>query len=144
MAKFSVEGVFDLDDLLNAGAIPGDTMNRMLHAAADVAVDAQKRTARTMLNKGYSTGKLAESISKGRIRRTKNGRSIQIVFKGGRVRGKKRPVTISNEEIAFLNEFGARGIPGSQFVRTANEQCKEQAIGAAADVYDKWLESQGF
>ena len=144
MAKFSVEGVFDFDDLLNAGALPGETMNRMLHAAADVAVTAQKRTAKAMLNKGHSTGRLAESISKGRIRRTKDGRSIQVVFKGGRVRGKKKPTTISNEEIAFLNEFGTRRVPARPFVQTANEQCKEQAIEAAAEVYDKWLDSMGY
>ena len=144
MAKFSVDGVFDFDDLLNAGALPSETMNRMLHAAADVAVTAQKRTAKAMLKKGYSTGRLAESISKGRIRRTKDGRSIQVVFKGGRVRGKKNPTTISNTEIAFLNEFGTRHIPARPFVQTANEQCREQAIEAAAEVYDKWLGSMGY
>ncbi len=143
MAKFEVEGVFDFNDLLNAGSIPGDVMNRMLHAAADVVVEAQKKTAASMLDKGYSTGELARSIGKGRIKRTKDGKSISIIFKGSRRRGRQKKAT-SNDAIAFFNEFGVRGQPGRPFIRTANEQCEEAAIEAAEKVYDKWLDSMGF
>lgn len=144
MASFEVEGLFDFNDLLNAGSIPNDVMNKMLHAAADVAVEAQKKTATSMLDKGYSTGQLAKSIGKGRIKRTKDGKSISIVFKGSRKRGRRKIHTTSNSEIAFLNEFGARGKPGRPFIQTANAQCEEAAVEAAAKVYDKWLDSMGF
>jgi len=143
MAKFEVKGVFDFNDLLNAGSIPDDVMNNMLHAAADVVVEAQKKSALTMLDRGYSTGELARSIGKGRIKRTKDGKSISIVFKGSRKRGKKK-ISTSNEAIAFFNEFGTRRVPGRPFVRTANRQCEEAAIEAAAKIYDKWLDSMGF
>lgn len=141
MASFKVEGLFDFDDLLNADAIPGDTMNKMLHAAADVAVKAQQRTAGEMLNGKYATGDLAKSIRKGRITRIRDGKAIKIIFSGTRRRGKS---TVSNAEIAFVNEFGKRGQAPRPFIKTANEQCEEEAIAAAADVYDKWLESKGF
>ena len=144
MASFEVEGLFDFNDLLNAGSIPNDVMNKMLHAAADVAVAAQKKTAASMLDKGYSTGELAKSIGKSRIKRSRDGKSISIVFKGDRKRGRRKIHTTSNAEIAFLNEFGARGKPGRLFIQTANKQCEEAAIEAAAKVYDKWLESMGF
>lgn len=141
MASFKVEGLFDFDDLLNAGAVPGDTMNKMLHAAADVAVKAQKRTAKQMLNGRYATGALSESIKKGRISTTKDGKAIKIVFDGTRRRGSS---TASNAEIAFVNEFGKRGQDPRPFIKTANEQCEAEAIEAAAKVYDKWIDSQGF
>ena len=38
MARFSVDGMFDFDELLNARALTGDVMNKMLHSAADVIV----------------------------------------------------------------------------------------------------------
>ena len=144
MAKFEVKGLFDFSDLINAGGIPNDVMNRMLHAAADVAVDAQKKTATSMLDKGYSTGELARSIGKSKIKRTKDGKSIEIVFNGSRKRGKRTIRSTSNAEIAFLNEFGNRGQPGRPFIQTANRQCEEAAVEAAAKVYDKWLDSMGF
>lgn len=144
MAKFEVDGLFDFSDLVNAEGIPNDVMNKMLHASADVAVEAQKKTASSMLNKGYSTGGLVRSIGKGRIKRTKEGKSISIIFKGSRTRGKRKKHTTSNAEIAFLNEFGKRGQPGRPFIQTANEQCTEAAVEAAAKIYDKWLDSMGF
>ena len=87
---------------------------------------------------------MANSISKGRVRSSKDGRSIEIGFKSGRVRGKKKLRTTSNAEIAFLNEYGKRGQPPRPFIQQANEQCREEAIEAAAKEYDKWLESMGF
>ena len=80
MARFSVDGLFDFDELLNAGALPSDVMDKMLHASADVIVDAQKKTAKSMLRGKYATGRLAASIAKGRVRRSKDGRSIDIGF----------------------------------------------------------------
>lgn len=143
MAKFEVKGLFDFNDLLNAGSIPDAVINNMLHAAADVAVEAQKKEAISMLDRGYSTGELARSIGKGRIKRTKDGKSISIIFKGSRKRGKRKTQTVSNDSIAFYNEFGTRGIPGRPFVRTANWKCEGAAVDAAAKIYDKWLDSMG-
>lgn len=144
MASFRVEGMFDFGELLNAKALPNDVMNRMLHSAADVVAAAQRQTAQSMLQGPYTTGKLVKSIKKGRIKRTKDGKSIRIVFDGGRVRGKRKLTAISNEEIAFLNEYGRRGQPSRPFIQTANNQCGDAAIEAAGREYEKWLESMGF
>ena len=144
MARFSVDGLFDFDELLNAGALHNDVMDKMLHASADVIVNAQKKTAKSILRGKYATGRLAASITKGRVRRSKDGRSIEIGFKSGRVRGKKEPRPTSNAEIAFLNEYGKRGQPPRPFIQQANEQCREKAIEAAETEYNKWLESMGF
>ena len=53
MARLSVEGVFDFDGLLRADIV----RDRALYAAGDVVVKAQRQTAASMLNKGYSTGR---------------------------------------------------------------------------------------
>lgn len=143
MASFKVDGLFDLSDIVNAGAIPNEVMNRMLHAAAGVAVKAQKKSAREMLNGKYATGQLAESIKEGRIKSTRDGKSISIEFTGSRKRGN---TTTSNAEIAFINEFGSprRGIKAREFIKKANRQCENEALDAAGKVLDEWMESQGF
>lgn len=140
MARLSVDGVFDFDGLLRADIVP----DRALYAAGDVVVKAQRQTAASMLNKGYSTGKVAKAISKGKITSSKDGKSIYITVKGTRTRGKNKKSTTRNAEIAFVNEFGKRGQPPRPFIQRANEQCKDAAIEAAAKEYDKWLESMGF
>ena len=142
MARFDVDGIFDFDELLNAGAIPSDVMNQMLHSSADVIVKTQKQTADAMLKGKYATGRLAKSITKGRIKRSKDGSSIEIGFKSGRVRGKNVPRTTSNAEIAFLNEYGARGQAPRPAIRTANEQAAGKATEAGERVYHAYLDSK--
>ena len=142
MARFDVDGIFDFDELLNAGAILSDVMNQMLHSSADVIVKTQKQTADAMLKGKYATGRLAKSITKGRIKRSKDGSSIEIGFKSGRVRGKNVPRTTSNAEIAFLNEYGARGQAPRPAIRTANEQAAGKATEAGERVYHAYLDSK--
>lgn len=135
--KFEVRGLFDFDDMINAMALPNDVMNDMLHAAADVVVKAQKRTAEKMLSGKYATGKLVESIGKSRIKtNVKDGKYIRIIFKGSRTR---RGLTTRNGEIAFINEYGKHGQAPRQFIRIANEECEEEALDAAGKVFDKFL-----
>lgn len=139
MARFSVDGLFDFDQLLQADVVP----DSMLQAAADVVVKTQKQTAKSMLHGKYATGKLADSISKGPVKQSRDGKAIPITFKGGRTRGKGRSST-RNAEIAFVNEYGKRGQAPRPFVGQANEQCREETIAAAETEYNKWLESMGF
>lgn len=135
--KFEVRGVFDFDDMINAMAVPNGVMNDMLHAAADVIVAAQRKTAKSMLSGKYKTGEVAESIGKSRIRTNmKDGKYIRIIFKGSRTR---RGIVTRNAEIAFINEFGKHDQPARQFIRVANEQCEDAALEAAGRVLDKFL-----
>lgn len=140
MAQFKVDGVFDFEKLLNASVIP----DAALYAAGDVVVKAQRKTAASMLNKGYSTGLVAKTISKGKVSSGKDGKSIYITVKGSRTRGKMKKHTTRNAEIAFVNEYGKRGQPPRPFIQTANEQCRDEAIDAAEKEYNKWLDSMGF
>ena len=47
-----------------------------------------------------------------------------------------------NAEIAFINEYGKRGVPARNFIRKANEQSAAASTQAAAAVYDKYLQSK--
>jgi hypothetical protein len=141
MASFKVDGMAELSEFFeNMAAMPQSVIDKMLHAQADVVVKAQKRTAKSMLKGPYAHNpvKLAESISKGKIKNTKDGKSLHIVFKGSRKRGN---TTTPNAEIAFLNEFGKRGQNPRPFIKTANENCADEALDASGKVFDDFIES---
>ena len=142
MAMLSTDGFDKLTlDLNEIAQLPDEVTDGMLDAGADVLVTATKESARTMLTGKYATGELAEAVIKGRIGRSKNGKHIQITFKGSRTRGK---TTTANSEIAFINEFGKHGQPARPFIRTANESKATEAVDAAAKVYDNYLTRKGF
>ncbi|MDR3277430.1 MAG: hypothetical protein LBT12_01545 [Oscillospiraceae bacterium] len=141
MASFKVEGFNELalsfDKLAN---IPTNVIAEMLNAEADVIVRAQKATAKAMLNGKFSTGKTADSISKAKAIVQPNGGNIITVYAmGTRTRGKKSKTR--NSEIAFVNEYGARGKPKRPFIAEANKKHADEAVAAATAVYDKYLGS---
>lgn len=140
MAYFKVEGLADLiEDFGNIASLPEDVIDEMLNAEADVAVKAQKRTAQSMLHGKFYTGDLAKSIDKTKVKKTRDGASIQIVFKGSRTR---HGGMSTNAEIAVVNEFGKRGQDPRAFIKTANEECADEAVGEAGKVYDAYLKSK--
>jgi HK97 gp10 family phage protein len=140
MPSYRVDGLEELGGLFdNLANIPDSVLEEMLSAEADIVVDAQQRTAQSVLHGPYSSGNLAGSIRKSRVKKSKNGMGIYVVFKGGRTRAN---TTTRNAEIAFLNEFGKRGQPVRPFIKRANEECADRAVNSAANVYDKWLENQ--
>ena len=144
MARLTTNGLDDLMLTLDQiGDMPDDVLGGMLDAAADVFVAAQKRKGAAY--KVQDTGMTIESIKKSRPRRTKDGGSISIYPQGERQREHPKTGTTSitrNAEIAFVNEYGKRGQPPRPFIREANEECTDEAIQAAADVYGAWLESK--
>jgi hypothetical protein len=135
MARFAVSGMDELGDIFkNLAAIPDETIWAMLDAEADVVVAAQRRTAAAMLAGPYNKGAVKSAIRKGKIKRTKGVYRQHITFNG---KQHGRPLG----EIAFVNEFGKRGQGARPFVKTANEECADEAVNAAGDVYDNWIES---
>lgn len=164
MAKFSMLGLEDLElSMQEVAQIPGNVMDEMLNAQADIAMEAQRAEAKklgkyqgysathnnfratSLTNqlpgqvKSYSTGTLARSIKK-RSKVDKDGRAfVEIYFSGSRKRGKTRT---RNSEIAFLNEFGTRTINARRFIWVANEKIADKANAAAMAIYDRWLKSK--
>ena len=137
MADFGVSGLDELMlSLQEVAQLPEDIQNEMLNAQADVVLQAQREAAISIKD----TGKTAQSLRKGKPKNRKGVRSISITFSGSRKRGK---TSTRNAEIAFVNEFGKRGVPARNFVRSANEKSAAASTQAAAIVYDQYLRSKG-
>ena len=136
MASFTIS---DFDDIKE---IPDSVLDEMLRAGAEPVAAEQRKNAASMLNqRGMGTGKTAASI---RIRKAgagrSGGRSIAITFAGGRPNGKSGSKRAA--EVAFINEFGKRSMPGRQFIRTSNENAADDMLAEQEKIHDAWLESQ--
>ena len=126
-----------MDDMME---LPVQLQDDMLLAEAQVVYREQHRAALTDLNEmGYSTGTTAASLTIGKPVGNR-GRSISLTFKGSRGTGKARR---SNSTVAFFNEVGSKRVRARKWVKQANERCADEAVSAAAKVYDDWLRQRG-
>lgn len=169
MAHFETTGFDGLElSLEELADIPESVFQEMLMAEGEIFADAQRKKIREIFPEG--TGTLEKSIkvhkklrstpsSKGFVRyvlvypdgihgsynrklvkktykRSKHGRTYDV---GGDVK------EVTNNDVGFIHEFGApkKGIPAKQWMRTANEECADEAVGAAANVYSNWLDGLG-
>lgn len=138
MARFECNDlaglIMDLEELAN---MPDSVITDILNAEADIIVDAQKASARSM---GVEdSGLTVSSIKKGKPKTTSKGKAIYVYPQGSRKRGNK---TTRNAEIAFINEFGKHGQPARPFINTANEKGADKAVNAALKVYDDYLKTK--
>ncbi len=137
MAEFDVSGLDALMlSLQDVADLPETVQDAMLDAQADVVLQAQQSAAQAIAD----TGQTARSLRKSKPRTRKGVRSISITFAGSRKRG---DTTTRNAEIAFVNEYGKKGVPSRNFIRKANEQSAAASTQAAASVYDQYLQSKG-
>lgn len=136
MATFRVDGLEALNSAFaDIASFSDEAIDAMLDAEADIVVAAQKQTAESMLQGPYNKGAVAASITKGPIKPTNDGRSMEIQFVG----------TQHGEQlarIAYINEYGKTNQPARPFIKTANEQCAGAALKAASDAYDRYLKSK--
>ena len=138
MADLSYQGLDELIlDMQAVAELPDEVVDEMLNAQADIVVQAQQEQGRAM---GVAdTGLTLRSIKKGKVKVKKGVRVLYITPTGTRGRGAKR---IRNAEIAFVNEYGKKGQKARPFIRLANEKSAQAATQAAADVYDRFLQSK--
>lgn len=129
-----------------ADEIPVDVIDRMLTAEADVIEPAIRSNAETMLHGSYFTGGTAKALQRKAphnftAARGNGQRQIILTFKGVR-RDKYHPNGTRNAEVAFANEFGARGVPARPFIQRAIDEKGEAAFGDAEKVFDEWLKKE--
>ena len=125
---------FDFDKF---ASLPDDVIDGMLNAEADVIKKAQAKTARQMLQGPYNKRVVENALKLGRIKKTRDHKYMFVTF-GGTQHGNEV------SEIAFVNEYGKKGQPARPFIKAANEQHAEEAVDAAAKVYDQYLNKIGF
>lgn len=137
MAEFAVSGLDELMlSLQDVAQLPESVQDSMLNAQADVVLEAQYSAAMEIKAKGDT----AKSLRKSKPKTRKGTRYISITFSGTRKRGK---TVTRNAEIAFVNEYGKRGVPARNFIRKANEQSAAASTQAAKAIYDEYLRSKG-
>ena len=150
MAKVEFKGIDEVElSFKELAALPDKLIDEMLNARADVVVEAQRAEARKLgteyRNKGqtknYATGMTANSIRKGKVKVKDGQRVLYITPTGSRKRGRAKAVR--NAEIAYENEYGKKGVPARNFIRTANESCADAATAAEFEVYSRYLEEKG-
>lgn len=138
MAEISTSGLEELlSDMEAIAELPDATILEMLTAEAEVIAEAQAAEARAMdvVDKGITAGSI--TFDK-KLKTTADGKAIHVHQKGSRSDGSRRRV----EEVAFINEFGKKGQPARPFINTANARKGDEAVQAAAEVYDNFLKSK--
>ena len=139
MAGFQTDGLSALSASFDKlAAMPDELMGTMLREGAEVLARAQQESAEAFGLR--DTGLMIDSIKPGKARRTPDGGDIAITPEGTRRRGK---TTTRNAEIAYVNEYGKAGQPGTGFISKANFQSEDEAIGASSQVYYSWLDRIG-
>lgn len=133
--RIEVDGLEEMIGALGQfSRVPSDVINDMLNAEADVIVEGQKKIGTQMgLHK---TGSMLGSIKKSKPKVGASSASISV-----RPTGRNAESGNLNTEVAFVKEFGARGVPAVPFMQSANEKNADDAADKAAEVYDKWLDS---
>lgn len=136
--KFELEGldalILDLEEL---SELSDDVLREMLEAEAEVVRAAQVKSIQATFS-ADRTHQLEASLKTGRMRRRDGEAFLYLTPSGTRENG------VRNAEVAFVQEFGARGrnIPPRQWMRKANESAADEAVQAAAQVYDRHLRSK--
>lgn len=150
MAEIDFKGLDEVTlSMKDIAELPGNVIDAMLNAGADVVADAQRSEARKLGKLGgyrndgqtvdWSTGETARSIKKSRVKLKGGQRVIYVSPTGARRRGKTET---RNAEIAFFNEYGTKTIRARGFIRAANEKSAAATTAAQAAVYNKFLESK--
>lgn len=142
MGRLTVNGLDALaDDFAALARLPDSVIEGMLNAEADIIVAEQQREVRTQWRGQYSEKISAESIKKGKVKKTKDGHYVTISPQGTRKRGKR---STRNAEIAFINEYGAPGrhIAARPAIDTANKKKESEAVDAGERVYNAYLDSR--
>ena len=142
MAKVEFSGIDQLElSFAEVAKLPDEVVDAMLDARADVVVAAQRESAQKMLVGPYVTGETARSIKKNKPKLRDGHRVVYVTPTGSRKRGRAKAVR--NAEIAYENEYGKKGVPARNFIRTANELCADAATAAEFEVYSRYLEEKG-
>lgn len=139
MAKIDVQGLSTLSVAFDQlAALPDDVMFQMLEAGGEVIVEAQRAKADALGLR--DTGLMIESIRAGKPRRLSDGGDIALTPEGTRKRGN---TVTRNAEIAYVNEYGKKGRPATEFIKLANAESEGRARQAARNIYNKWLDRIG-
>lgn len=135
MARFETNGLAEL--ILSTGEmskIPDEVFLDMLESSAEILEAAQKKKGQVY--GVHLTGDTLKSITHGKMKKQRNGRSIDVYPQGLDRDGNR------NGEVAFVNEYGVKGKQNPRpFIRDANEEATPRMVDAQEEKFDDWLKN---
>lgn len=142
MAKFAVNGIDELAaDLKRLGQLDNDELvSDMLDAGAGVVADEWKRGIREATKpNGRGTGDMESSVAPTKGIKKVGDVSAKEIYPQGKDRKGVR-----NAEKAFILHYGKRGQVPTRFVDAVEEAAEDKAVSAMKDVFNNYLEKEGF
>ena len=138
MASFTVHGIDEISAAFErASGVPDEIKKKVLVAMAEEAKKAIE-TEGSYIKDPESDVHFIEKLKINSPKLSDSGGSITITFSGTRKRGN---TTTRNAEIAFINEFGKKGVAARMFVRGGLEKYSERIFDAGDRVLHNWIES---
>ena len=135
-------GLRQLEELFrNLSEIPEPVTTAALDAMTEVAMQKIKMRGESMGVRDPESGThILDTVApSGKVKISGARAYKDITFKGSRQRGK---TSTRNAAIAFINEYGRRGQPARQFIRTAFDADQEAICAPGIDIINGWIERQ--
>lgn len=142
MAKFSVNGIDSLAaDLKRLGQLDNEKLvSDMLDAGAEVVADEWIHgILEATKPDGRSTGDMARSVAPTKGIKKIGDVSAKEIYPQGKDRKGVR-----NAEKAFILHYGKSGQAPTRFVDAVEESAEDKAVSAMEDVFNNYLEKEGF
>ena len=142
MAKFAVNGIDELAaELMEMGQLDnGELVSDMLEAGAEVVSDEWKKGIRSAVKtNGRSTGEMERSVAPAKGIKTVDGVSVKEIYPQG-----KDSKGVRNVEKAFILHYGKSGQAPTRFADAVEDAAEDKAVLAMEDVFNNYLEKEGF
>lgn len=142
MAKFSVNGIDELAaDLQRLGQLDNEELVAdMLDAGAEVVADEWIHgILEATKPDGRSTGDMASSVAPTKGIKKIGDVSAKEIYPHGKDRKGVR-----NAEKAFILHYGKSGQAPTRFVDAVEEDAKDETFTAMENVFNNYLEKEGF
>lgn len=147
MAKFSVNGIDSLAaDLQRLGQLDNEELvSDMLEAGAEIVTDEWKKgianAVKSKADGGRGTGDMASSVAPTKGIKKIGDVSAKEIYPQGKDRKGVR-----NAEKAFILHYGKSNAdqPPTHFVDAVEESAEDKAVSAMENVFNNYLEKEGF
>lgn len=143
MAKCYTSGIDELAaELKKLGQLDNDKLvGDMLEAGADVVIDEWKEGIKKAVKnkRGRSTGELLESVTTNKGIDKVGDVSAKTIYPAG-----KDSKGVRNAEKAFILHYGKSGQAPTLFVDDVEAAAEDKAVEAMEQVFNDYLEKEGF
>ena len=141
MGKLSFTGSEALNEALHRiSDIPWEVTDQALTGMADVAMQEIRESGlRYGVWDDDSTVHVLDKIKANKSRKKDDGGAKSITFSGTRTRN---GIKTRNAEIAFIQEYGKRGVPARPFIQEAMTRNTDRISAPGEKILGDWIEKE--